>query len=210
MTQKVWSDPVGSTSTSATASADSGPQAARQGRAAKTFSFGSARRRPHQGLSAVSAQTATPAQDAGVGQRLLRLGDLTQGRGDPEAQAGHLDGAGRVLAAPDGDVEGALGRQAVADQLAPDTHDQAGARPTARRGQQLAQQHCFARGAQAKAPVIARRGLRRFDDAGQARALIDQPEQVGVDGVDPLADLIQGRRGRDLGHFLPQKRRIAT
>src|SRR6185369_5501538 len=46
-----------------TASAESGPQAARHGRAANTFSFGSASSRPHQALSGVSAKTPTP-QDA--------------------------------------------------------------------------------------------------------------------------------------------------
>jgi hypothetical protein len=47
----------------------------------------------------------------------------------------------------------------------------------------------------------------------QAGALDHQTQQLSVDGVDPPADLVQRRRRLrwlGLGHFLPQKRRIAT
>jgi hypothetical protein len=154
----------------------------------------------------VSAQTATPG--------LLGLGDLTQGGRDAEAQTGHLDGAGRVLAAPDGDVEGALGGQAVADQLAPDAHDQGGLGAVARAGQQLLQEQGLAAGAQAELAAVAGRGLGGGHVVGQAGTLDDQAQQVGVDGVDPLADLVKRRRRplgrrsvcRPCGHSLPQTR----
>jgi hypothetical protein len=84
--------------------------------------------------------------------------------------------------------------QARADQFAPDPDDQRGRGARAWRAEQFAQEERLAPGPQAEAAVVARRRLRRLDDARQTRALVDQPQQFGVDGVDPRADLIQRRR----------------
>ena len=195
VTQKVRSSPVGSTSTSATASAASGPQAARQGRAANTFSFGSASRRPHQALSGVSAQHGDAAQGAGGGQRVLGLGDLAQRRGGAEAQAGELHGAAGVLAAPDG--RGGTGpaapgcrRSARARCARPAT----GEAPPRGSASSLRSSCASRPGAGRSVPASPAGGLGGGHRAGQARALVDQAQQLGVDGVDPRADLLQRRR----------------
>jgi hypothetical protein len=120
VTQKVSSPPVGSTSTSATARAPVGPQAARQGRAANTFSEGVARRRPHHGVSAARASTATPPGWRAAARASSALATAVMGRRGAEAQAGELDGAGGCGAPVDGKLEGTLAGQAVGHQLAPD------------------------------------------------------------------------------------------
>src|SRR5258706_3241119 len=89
VTQKVRSSPVGSTSTSATASALSGPQAVRQGRAAKTLSFGSASKRPHQALSGARQQTATPPEDFATTSASSGRATWASGGGAPPTHTGH-------------------------------------------------------------------------------------------------------------------------
>jgi hypothetical protein len=90
-------------------------------------------------------------------------------------------------------VIGALARQAVGHQLAPDADDQGVAGGLAGGFDQLADDQGLAAGAQAKAGVAGRL-LGRRHRARQAGPLVQQGQKLTVDGVDTPSDLVQRRR----------------
>jgi hypothetical protein len=154
------------------------------------------------GVVVGQGQDADPAQGLGGGQGRLRLGGDADSGSDAEAQAGQFYRAGPVGAAPAGDVEGPLARQAIRHQLAPDLDDQAGASRGVGQVQQAAHDLGLARRAQGELIAVASRRLGLGDLAGQTRTLVDQAQQLGVDLVDPCT---HGRqRWRRLVQSVPQ------
>ena len=110
-------------------------------------------------------------------------------------------------------MERALPREAVADQLAPNAHHQAGAGGLAAAVEQAAQELGLTAWAQSELVGVARRGLGGRDLYGQAGALVDQGKQLGVDRIDTRANGLKAGRGGlgiGLGHTFPRKRRFGA
>jgi hypothetical protein len=93
-------------------------------------------------------------------------------------------------------VERPLLGQIVRNELTPKTHRKLGAGAPARGGEQTPQQKRLARRAQAELAAVAGRALGLGHLARQAGAFVDQPQKLGVDGVDARPDSVQRWRFR--------------
>src|SRR5579859_4023941 len=131
------------------------------------------------------------AETAGLCNGFFGFADLAQQGRNAKAQSSDFDRPARVASTPGGQMEGALGRKTVADQLPPNPHDQPGTRTIARSGEQRSQELGLSTGTKRKPSRLARCGFRRGHGLGEAGALDNQTQQVRVDGVDAFADLFE-------------------
>ena len=138
---------------------------------------------------------------------------MAQGWGGAEAKACAFDRPARIAAAEDGEMKGALAREAVADQFAPDPHDQAGTGGVAGLVEQGADHLGLTARAQGELGAVAGGGLGGRDLDGEAGAFVDKRQKLSIDRVDTGPDSVQARCGGlgiSLSHFVPRKRRFGA